>query len=118
MGISFRGTIIKSMVPYLDDITIYSTKGEDHVPHLKAIFDWCRWYEISLNPKQSIFAIVEGTLLGFLISLDGITINPGKIESIKAIAPPHNKKAMQSFLGKINFVRRYFFDFAEIVKPL
>jgi hypothetical protein len=31
---------------------------------------------------------------------------------------PHNKKAMQSFLGKINFVRRFIFDFAEIIKPL
>jgi hypothetical protein len=31
---------------------------------------------------------------------------------------PHNKKAMQSFPGKINFVRRFIFDFAKIVKPL
>ena len=31
---------------------------------------------------------------------------------------PHNQKAMQYFLGKINFVRRFISDFAEIVKPL
>jgi hypothetical protein len=31
---------------------------------------------------------------------------------------PNNKKSMQSFFGKINFVRRFVFDFAEIVKPL
>ena len=60
----------------------------------------------------------EGTLLSFVISLEGITIDPGRIEAIKAIVLPHNKKAMQSFLGKINFVRRFISDFAEIVKPL
>ena len=60
----------------------------------------------------------EGTLLSFVISPEGITIDPGRIEAIKAIILPHNKKAMQSFLGKINFVRRFISDFTEIVKPL
>ena len=59
----------------------------------------------------------EGTLLGFVISPEGITIDPGRIEAIKAIVLPHNKKTMQSFLGKINFVRRFIYDFTEIVKP-
>jgi hypothetical protein len=60
----------------------------------------------------------EGTFLSFVISLEGIAIDPGRIEEIKAIVLPHNKKAMQSFLGKINFVRRFISDFVEIVKPL
>ena len=85
---------------------------------MKAIFERCRRYEISLNPKKSIFAIEEGTLLRFLISPDGIKIYPGKIEAIKVITSPHKKKAMQSFMGKINFVRRFIFNFTEIVKPL
>ena len=60
----------------------------------------------------------EGTLIDFVMSLEGITIDPGRIEAIKAIVLPHNRKAMQSFLGKIKFVRRFISDFAEIVKPL
>jgi hypothetical protein len=60
----------------------------------------------------------EGTLLGFIISPEGITIDLGRVEAIMAIVLPHNKKAMQSFLGKIKFVRRFISDFAEIVKPL
>ena len=57
-------------------------------------------------------------MLRFVISLKGITIDPGRVEAIKAIVLPHNKKAMQSFLGKINSVRRFISDFAEIVKTL
>ena len=71
-----------------------------------------------MNPKKNIFSIEEETLLRFVISLDGIKIDPRRIESIKVITPPHNKKAMQSFLGKINFVRRFIPDFAEIVKSI
>ena len=57
-------------------------------------------------------------MLGFVISLEEITIYPGRIEVIKDIVLPHNKKAMQSFLRKINFVRRFIFDFSKILKPL
>ena len=70
-----------------------------------------------MNPKKSILTIEEMTFLGFVISKDGITIDPGRIEAIKVITPPHNKKVMQSFLGKINFVRRFISNFVEIVKP-
>ena len=42
----------------------------------------------------------------------------GRIEAMKAIVFPHNKRAMQSFLGKINFVRIFISNFVEIVKPL
>ena len=57
-------------------------------------------------------------MLGFVISPEGITIDIGRIETIKAILLLNNKKDMQSFLGKINFVRRFISDFAEIVKTL
>ena len=118
MDIKFRGLINKYVVVYLDDITLYSKNKDDHIPHLKAIFERCQWYEISLNPKKSIFSIEEGTLLGFVISPHGIIVNLGRIEAIKIIALPHNKKEMQFFLGKISIVRRFIFYFAKIVKPI
>ena len=59
----------------------------------------------------------EGTLLKFVISPEGIKIDLGRVEAIKAIVLPQNKKAMQSFLGKINFMRGFISYFAEIVKP-
>ena len=94
MDITFRGLLNKSVVVYLNDIMVYSKTREEHIPHLKAIFERCRRYEISLNPKKIIFSMEEGTLLGFVISPEGITIDPGRIEAIKAIVLPHNKKAM------------------------
>jgi hypothetical protein len=118
MDVSFRGLINKSVVVYLDDITIYSKKRSDHIHHLKHIFERCRRYGISLNPKKSFFALQEGKLLGFIVSKEGITIEPSRIKAISEIPLPHNKKSMQSFLGQINFVRRFVPDFAQIVLPL
>ena len=85
---------------------------------LKQFFKWCKRYGISLNPNKSFFALDEGKLLGFIVSKDGIYIDPERVDEIKWIAFPHNKKTMQSFLGKINFVKRFVPDFSQIVLPL
>ena len=53
-----------------------------------------------------------------MVSKKGISIDPERIKAIEQIPLPHNKKGMQSFMGTINFVRRFVPDFAQIVKPL
>ena len=64
MDIAFHGLIGCSVVAYLDDITIFSKKKEEHAFHLKKIFECCRKYGISLNPNKCVFAVIEGKLLG------------------------------------------------------
>ena len=52
MDIAFHGLISRSVVVYLDDVMIFSKKREEHAFHLKQIFERCRKYGISLNPKK------------------------------------------------------------------
>jgi hypothetical protein len=97
---------------------VYSKNIEDHIQQLTQIFERCRKYGISLNPKKTIFGVEEGKLLGHIISQAGIRIDPERIKAIDQLPLPHNKKAMQSFFGKINFVRKFTLDFTETIKPL
>jgi hypothetical protein len=97
---------------------VYSKNREDHIQHLTQIFERCRKYSISLNPKKTIFGVEEGKLLGHIISQIGIHIDPKWIKAITQLPLPHNKNAMQYFFGKINFVRKFTPDFAETIKPL
>ena len=46
----------------------------------------------SLNPKRSVFGINKGKLLGHIVSKDGIRVDPERIEAIKRILLPENKK--------------------------
>jgi len=79
MDIAFRGLMNKSVVVYMDDIIVYSYRRRDHIYHLRQIFERCRRYGISLNPKNNIFATTEGKLLGHILSKDGIVIDPKRI---------------------------------------
>lgn len=118
MDIAFRGLMGQSVVVYLDDVTAFSKKRGDHLHHLKQIFERCWKYGISLHSKKSIFVVSEGNLLGHIITKNEITIDPDRIKAIAQIPQPSTKKDMKSFLGKINFLRKFISNFVQIVKPL
>ena len=107
MDITFRGLINQSVVVHLYDVTVFSRNKDDHIAHLRAILQRCRKYDISLNPKKSIFIVEQGKLLGFIVSSEGMIINPEITQVILKLPPPSSKNSMQSFLGQINFVRRF-----------
>ena len=75
-------------------------------------------FGISLNPKKSHFALEEGKLLGHIISKDGIRIDPGRVEAIGQIAFPRSKKEVQSFIGKVNFLRRFIINCVEKMRNI
>jgi hypothetical protein len=65
-----------------------------------------------------LFSLQEGKLLGFTVSKEGVSIDPSRVKNISKIPLPHNKKSMQSFLGQINFVKRFVPNFTQTVLPL
>ena len=71
-----------------------------------------------MNPAKSIFGVDEGKLLGHIISKDGVKVDPERVEAIKKVPLPQNLKALQSFNGQINFIRRFISNLAELMKSL
>eukprot|EP00253_Pinus_taeda_P001921 PITA_01921 len=97
MDIVFTNEKDVFLVVYLDDLTVFSNSDEEHLYHLKIVFQHCRKYGISLNPKKSSFAMDEGKLLRHIISKEGICIDPTRVEAIQKIDFPRNKKKIQAF---------------------
>ena len=118
LDIAFLEEKDKFVVIYLDDITVYSKYDEKHLQHLERIFLKCMKFAISLNPKKSHFALEEGKLLGNIISKDGIRIEPTRVEAIGHIALLRNTKEVQSFIGKVNFLRIFIIDCAEKMRNI
>jgi hypothetical protein len=116
MDIAFIGEKEKFVVIYLDDITVFSRSDKEHYHHLKKVFLKCRKFGLSLNPKKSLFSMKEGKLLGHIVSAEGVRIDPSRVEAIQTLSLPRSKKEIQSFLGKIIFLRRFISNFVELVK--
>ena len=58
----------------------------------------------------------EGTFLRFLISPEGITIDPRRIEAIKSIVSPHKKKCHAIFSWKNKLCEKIHFQFRQHCK--
>ena len=54
MDIAFSDEIGHFIVIYLDDLTVFSKTEEEHLKHLRKVFEKCRRYGLSLNPKKTI----------------------------------------------------------------
>lgn len=60
----------------------------------------------------------EAKLLGHIVSPKGVRIDPSRVQEMKRINIPRNKNEVQSFLGKINILRRFIPNFAQIFKQI
>jgi hypothetical protein len=118
MDFSFSDYLFKFIVVYQDDLTVFSKNRSDDVDHLRKIYDRCRSLGISLNPKKSILGFFEGKLLRHIVSKAGVHIDLERIKGIMEIPLPFSQKGIQSFFGRINFVRWFVPNFAEIAKPI
>ncbi len=92
---------------YVDDILIYSTNAEEHEGHVKAVLDRLRKAGLHIDIKKSEFSVTRTKFLGFIISTEGIAVDPEKIDAIRQWQEPETVKGVQSFLGFCNFYRRF-----------
>nr|GEY33372.1 putative reverse transcriptase domain-containing protein [Tanacetum cinerariifolium] len=85
----------KFVIVFIDDILIYSKNKEEHEKHLKTILEL-------LKKKQ----------------LEGVHMDPTKIEAIKNWAMPITPSEVRQFLGLAGYYRRFIKGFSLISKPL
>ena len=73
---------------YADNILIYFNTFDEHVSHLRAVFERLKAHNLVLNRDKCVFAQQEITFLGHLISAAGIALLPSKVEAIRNFAQP------------------------------
>ena len=110
-GLSFAMT-------YLDDIIIFSNSEEEHLLHLEEVF--CRLRKAGLKMKRSKCDFFKSQIhyLGHLISEDGISPLPDKLDSIKNMLAPKCVKQIKQFLGLTGYYRKFVPRFADIIELL
>jgi len=110
--------VFKSAIVYLDDVLILSKDFADHYKHLRMLFQKFKDANLRMNGKKCNFAIDHIKYIGHTLSKDGIGIDPSKTEVISSWPRPKNAKHIRSFLGLINFYKRFVHKFAQRSAPL
>ena len=109
---------LKFAMTYLDDIIIFSQNELQHLEHLEIVFS-CLW-EAGLKMKCSKCDFFKNEIhyLGHLISPEGISPLPNKLDSIKLMAVPNSVKEIKQFLGLTGYYSKFVPRFADISRPL
>ena len=113
-----RGLNWKFVFCYLDDVIIFSRSFEEHVDHLRQVFDRLRQAGLKLQPKKCTFGQTEVKYLGHIVSKDGVATDPDKIKLVKDYPIPTKVSEIKSFMGFVGYYRRYIKDFCKIADPL
>ncbi|CAI7893210.1 unnamed protein product [Closterium sp. NIES-53] len=114
----FRPLLDKCVIIYLDDILVYSRDKQQHLADLEAVFTVLDKHRLLTKGSKCEFFQDRLEFLGHVISEAGVEIDPKKLDTVKAWQSPMNITELQSFLGFVNYVRRFVPDMARLTAPL
>ena len=103
---------------YLDDIIIFSQNELQHLEHLEIVVSHLREAGLKMKHSKCDFSKSEIHYLGHLISPEGISPLPNKLDSIKHMPVPNSIKEIKQFLGLTGYYRKFVPRFADISRPL
>ena len=103
---------------YLDDIIIFSQDELQHLEHLEIVFGHLREAGLKMKCSKCGFFKSEIHYLGHLISPEGISPLPNKLDSIKHMPAPNSAKEIKQLLGLTGYYRKFVPRFADISRPL
>ncbi|MGL4850984.1 MAG: reverse transcriptase domain-containing protein [Clostridium sp.] len=108
----------KFVIPYLDDIIVYSKNHQEHREHLEIVFGRLKAANIALNKKKCHFFKDEIKILGSIVTKDSIKPDPEKVSAISNYEEPKNVSALRSFLGLVNYCREFIPNLSSLAAPL
>jgi len=106
------------VVVYLDDILIYSSDMKTHAKQVKEVLRCLRKHKLYAKLEKCEFHKEKVEYLGYILTLDGLFMDPTKVKTIQDWPELRRVRDVQSFLGFANFYRRFIFNFSDIVIPL
>ena len=110
--------IRKFVVVYFDDILIYSKSYDDHVVHLRCVLEALRCEKLYANVEKCVFCMDHVIFLGFIVSSQGVQVDPEKVKAIQDWPTPKNISEVRSFHGLAHFYTRFVRNFSTLVVPL
>ena len=114
----FADMLDVTIIVYLDNILIHSDNLEDHKKHVREVLCCLCKHGLYAKPKKCEFHTDNTEYLGYCLSPAGLMMAQDKVNIICDWPEPRKVKDIQSFLGFVNFYRRFIYNYSDIVVPL
>ncbi|KAL4030883.1 hypothetical protein IC575_009137 [Cucumis melo] len=118
MNMVFKDFLDSFVIVFIDDILIYSQTEAEHEEHLHQVLETLRSNKLYAKFSKCEFWLKKVTFLGHVVSSEGVSVDPAKIEVVTNWPRPSTVSEIRSFLGLAGYYRRFAEDFSRIASPL
>ncbi|GKD92719.1 hypothetical protein Tco_1372556, partial [Tanacetum coccineum] len=91
---------------------------EEHEEHLRTVLQILRQEKLYAKFSKCEFWLSKVAFLGHIVSADGITMDPTKVEAITKWPRSTSVTEVRSFLGLAGYYRRFVEGFSRLALPL
>ena len=91
----------------LDDILVASNSADEHMKHLRQLFDRLADYAIVVNPKNCVLGQSSLEFIGHCVTSSGVCPLLEREHHITDFPRPQSTKSLKEFIGMLNFYRRF-----------
>ena len=86
--------------------------------HIRSVLERLREEKLLINLKKCSFSKKELVYLGFVVSSEGLKMDPEKVKAILEWPTPRSATEVRSFHGLVSFYRKFIKNFCGIFAPL
>ena len=99
---------------YIDDIIVFSDSWEQHLEHLRRVFQCFREAGLTAKPSKCSFGMTSLEYLGHKIGSGTMAVPQHRATALANFKRPITKKGLRSFLGSASYYRKFIRNFAEM----
>ena len=103
----------KNVMPYIDDVIIYSKSFKEHLKHLDELFRRIHGAGFFLKLRKCEFMMQEMEYLGHTLSMNGVAPSKEKVQAIMNMPAPKNAKDVKRFMGLGSYYRKFIKNFSK-----
>lgn len=118
MNSIFFDVLDSFVVVYLDDILVYSNSLEEHSNHPRIVLGKLEKQGLVVNRRKCLFGASSIEYLGHIIGNGTISVDKKNVEAVNSWPSPQNVSQVKSFLGLINYFRKFIHKISIVTKPL
>ena len=118
MNLVFQPYLDRFVIIFIDDILVYSGSLEEHSEHLRIVLQTLRERQLYAKLSKCQSWLDRVAFLGHVISVEGVSVDPKKIESVVNWNPLKNVSEVRSFLSLAGYYRKFVEGFSKIAAPL
>lgn len=102
----------------VDDILIHGASLDELKSITAKVIKILQDNGMKLNKEKCYFEKRKVKFLGHVLSDSGLAPDPDKVDAVKRLKPPTNRKELQRLLGKFTYLSKFIKNFSNLTAPM